>query len=341
MANIFIPTKLHIGFRSPAKSSTTNIKQGYVTYEDVKGVRRKESSWSSFIQSGISPMISDNEPSKFVIKKPYKYSSGIYLHDVKRNFEFEITLYNFLSLIEHTDIVNQTLTEECVFGFKQPDSELVILSTKSPEYKDAIQYTEKQTKKVTKKQLLAHVGCEIILKNSDKRFIYLGMFNHTETTSWNYYSSYKNRIDQHVFCDIDNKFYTTSRIENVSYIANEQVHPNYQAMLDGYHKTKHSEKIVKFETTFNEELANAQSTYRATQAVYNVDNDGAAISKITDGYGRTFFQVIKLVESKTVQTISVESAPNDGMLSIFTDNATDNSLVAVTNKGNRYPMRFV
>lgn len=66
--NIFIPTKINVGFQE--RKDTYTGKLAYVIYFDEKGKLRKETSWQGWRDECIPNEIYDNEPMEgFVLNK--------------------------------------------------------------------------------------------------------------------------------------------------------------------------------------------------------------------------------------------------------------------------------
>ena len=110
-STIFIPKKLHVGFQN--RQGTYTGKLAYVIYEDEKGKLRKETSWNSWRDSKIEPLIIDNEPTEgFVLnKKVGGYSTGWNHRSTytrvyhPTGFEFEITVENLLYILENCSMI--------------------------------------------------------------------------------------------------------------------------------------------------------------------------------------------------------------------------------------------
>lgn len=186
-STIFIPKNLHVGFQN--RSGTYTGKLAYIIYEDEKGVLRKETSWNSWRDDKIEPIVINNEPIEgFVLnKKVGGYSTGwnhrstycrVYhpIHD----FEFEITVENLLYILENCSMIKgKGIEGKLVLGWDGKD--LLLIPVESPDYKEISEYTNKlntaKDKNITNKTL--QVNKIYITKNKD-RYLYLGKFDYYE-----------------------------------------------------------------------------------------------------------------------------------------------------------------
>lgn len=139
--NIFIPTKINVGFQK--RKDTYTSKLAYVIYFDEKGKLRKETSWQSWRDEGIPNEIYDNEPMEgFVLNKkvggdrygwnPRQTYTRVY---DPRGFEFEITIPNLLWILENCNCIKgKGLEGEFVYGWD--GKELVLVPVESSDYKE-------------------------------------------------------------------------------------------------------------------------------------------------------------------------------------------------------------
>lgn len=139
--NIFIPTKINVGFQE--RKDTYTGKLAYVIYFDEKGKLRKETSWQGWRDESIPNEIYDNEPMEgFVLNKkaggdrygwnPRQTYTRVY---DPRGFEFEITIPNLLWILENCNCIKgKGLEGEFVYGWD--GKELVLVPVESSDYKE-------------------------------------------------------------------------------------------------------------------------------------------------------------------------------------------------------------
>lgn len=139
--NIFIPTKINVGFQE--RKDTYTGKLAYVIYFDEKGKLRKETSWQGWRDENIPNEIYDNEPMEgFVLNKkvggdrygwnPRQTYTRVY---DPRGFEFEITIPNLLWILENCNCIKgKGLEGEFVYGWD--GKELVLVPVESSDYKE-------------------------------------------------------------------------------------------------------------------------------------------------------------------------------------------------------------
>ena len=181
--NIFIPTKINVGFQN--RKDTYTGKLAYVIYFDEKGKLRKETSWDSWRDKNIPNEVYENEPTEgFVLNRraggveeswgwnPRKTYCRVY---DPRGFEFEITIANLLWILENCNsIKGKGLEGEFVYGWD--GKELVLVPVESPDYKE-IQEKNKiihNNEFIKAKDLI--VGATYKTLN-DQQYVYMGKFN--------------------------------------------------------------------------------------------------------------------------------------------------------------------
>ena len=171
-----IPKKINVGYQE--RKDTYTGKLAYVVYTDEKGVLRKESSWNSWKDEKIPVSVFDNVPtSGFVVnKKVGDYRSDwnhrkahIRMYD-PRGFEFEISVENMLYILEECNSIKGKGVEgEFIYAWDKAD--LVLLPVTAQEYTSSSKFTNMQTGKVGKKDIVE--GCVYINKNMQE-VMYLG-----------------------------------------------------------------------------------------------------------------------------------------------------------------------
>lgn len=175
--DLFIPTKLRVGFVED--TSTFTGKLAYVIYYDEKGKIRKEPSWNGWRDKNIPSIELDNTPMLgYVLNRGVErygyHGSGrsmIRIHD-PRNFEFEISIDNLVGILMNNDVSKRDIQGECVFAWS--GSDLILLPVNSEEYKTSQRYTEKQSQKVSTKELIK--GATYVKKKDHTPYRYLGHF---------------------------------------------------------------------------------------------------------------------------------------------------------------------
>lgn len=196
--NIFIPSKINVGFQN--RQDTYTGKLAYVIYFDEKGKLRKETSWEGWRDKNIPNEIYDNEPTEgFVLNK--KVGGNNYSWNPRqtytrvydpRGFEFEITIPNLLWILENSNCIKgKGLEGQFVYGWD--GKELVLVPVESPDYKE-IQAKNKvihNNEFIKAKDLILGATYETL--NGD-RYIYMGKHDVYEYESNRYcYKFYYNQ----------------------------------------------------------------------------------------------------------------------------------------------------
>ena len=193
--NIFIPTKINVGFQN--RKDTYTGKLAYVIYYDEKGKLRKETSWQSWRDKDIPNEEFDNEPTEgFVLNRraggieeswgwnPRKTYCRVY---DPRGFEFEITIANLLWILENCNsIKGKGIEGEFVYGWD--GKELVLVPVESPDYKEIQEKNNiiKNNEFIKAKDLI--VGATYETLNGEK-YVYMGKFDKFEEEYNHYYNS--------------------------------------------------------------------------------------------------------------------------------------------------------
>ena len=202
--NLYIPKKCKVGLQR--REGTYTGKLGYIIYHDGK-VWRKETSWEGWRHkegqkfaywnsvnrerieeelTGVEPIEFENVPIEgFVLnKKAGGYSSGwnhrqtyCRVYD-PRGWEFEITIPNLLYILQECSAYKgKGLEGEFVYSWEGKD--LVLLPVSSPDYKECMVFTDLQSKKIGKKDLVE--GCTYLTSRMEK-LVYLGQHNVCDQT---------------------------------------------------------------------------------------------------------------------------------------------------------------
>lgn len=174
-----VPEKLKVGFQK--REDTFDGQLSFITYYDQKDVLKKEKSWSSWVDSSISPIDIENRPTKgFIVNKSinrgnYYFGGGrdvVRIYD-PRGFEFEISTGNYVGLSEYIDIIKGELAGELVFAFDSGGN-LLLLPVNSEQYSLSVNHTQLKGKNFSAKSLV--VG-GVYLDKNEKQCIYIGRYN--------------------------------------------------------------------------------------------------------------------------------------------------------------------
>jgi hypothetical protein len=248
MSNLFIPSKIKVGFEK--RDDTFTGKLAYVIYFDEKGKLRKETSWENWRDKKIEPIEFENKPNagylfnKGVQRGGYHWGSGrssIRVYD-PRDFEFEISVDNLMGILMHSDVSKRDIVEECVFAWE--GKELILLPVNSEEYQQSVKYTKKQGGKLSAKELVQ--GYSYDHKKIDEPLIYVGYY---EWFDWDYakYSSvyaHSSAGKKHVFYNADTKEFMIPLISAFSGVNTSIVVDNYAEVVDEFFSHYHSQPIV-------------------------------------------------------------------------------------------------
>ena len=251
-----IPKKIKVGYQK--RAGTYTGKLAYIIYYDQKGKLRKERSWNSWRDKKINPDEFDNEPTEgFVLnKKAGDYSSRwggriaySRVYD-PRGFEFEIDIDNLLFILQECDCIKgKGLVGEFVYAWD--GTNLVLLPASCPEYKESLEFTNLQTKKVTKKDM--REGCLYLSKDQDT-YMYLGRHD------WYDYSSkwtgngnrYPIKPEKwHIFVNIKTGDYWTQKgFTKLAVKLDDEPSPDYANQFDKFkkkfpHSSKFRELVVE------------------------------------------------------------------------------------------------
>lgn len=209
---IFIPKKIKVGYQKREDTYTGQL--AYIIYYDEVGKLRKETSWQSWRSDKIEPNDFENAPTEgFVLNKGVggqRESWGwnarneyIRVYD-PRNFEFEISVSNLLYILENcSSIKGKGLEGEFVYGWE--GTELILMPTCSPDYKDIADYsnTVLNNNRISAKDLVIG-GTYRDRKRID--WIYMGRFDY-----WDYgYKSKKHYFINPKEIEEEPRYYRTS-----------------------------------------------------------------------------------------------------------------------------------
>jgi hypothetical protein len=306
MSNLYIPSKIKVGFQK--RSDTFTGKLAYVIYFDEKGKLRKQASWDGWRDSEIEAIEIENKPTsgyifnKGVRRDGYYWGGGrssIRIYD-PRDFEFEITVDNLMGILMHSDVSKRDIVEECVFAWE--GKELVLLPVNSEEYQKSVKYTEKQSGKISAKSLVK--GYTYNHKKIEEPLIYIGNF---EWFEWgNLQNGQKSRYyygdhchystgKKHVFYNSETKEFLSPAISAFSSVETEEVVSDYAAIVDAFFSSEHSQPLTNIEILpFSPgKIENQVSNNNEDDEYYDEEDD----------LNSTYFKVYRKVND-TVECIS-------------------------------------
>lgn len=305
---IYIPKQLHIGFQN--RKDTYTGKLAYVVYHDGKKIR-KETSWNSWRDDSINPIVTANEPtSGFVLNKgvggvrqSYGWNARneyIRIYD-PRDFEFEISVSNLLFILRECDCSKgKGLEGEFVYAWD--GTELVLLPVISDDYKKSQDYSNKLDEKFSLKNLI--VGNIYQMKSGENQ-TYLGRLDtynvaHYDGTVHGYvYGKNKKR---HVFRS-NKKVWRGSTSEHWNFITSgDQIladsgtqDPKFAKLMDDFYASKFGSPAKEIV------LKNSDTT-----TVWSVENNGVVevFNVISGGYNRNYdsyiLQYICKIDNKRI-----------------------------------------
>lgn len=249
---LLIPAKIKVGFQE--RDDTYTKKLGYVIYYDMKGKIRKEKSWLSWCDDKIPSVEYDNVPTEgFVLNKDVGGARRSYGWDTRiekvrvydpRGFEFEVSIPNLLFILSVGDCSRgKGLEGKFVYSWER--SELILLPTASADYKNSVDFTELQDKKVKAKELIT--GAVYISKQQDK-LVYLGKLDKHTLCKSNQYYGYKQDpalCQKHVFQNQkDGEYVFLEALGTIAKLHSDAVVPDFAERIDAYHKSIHGSKIA-------------------------------------------------------------------------------------------------
>lgn len=271
MPELYIPKKIKVGFIKRDDTFTGYL--AYIIYYDEKNILRQESSWNNWRNHNIPAVEFDNIPqSGFIFNKGVTRSghwgsgrSVIRVHD-PREFEFEIKVDNLMGILMHSDVSKRDIMEDCIFAWHGKN--LILLPVNSEDYQQSVIYTNKQSNKISTKELIA--GHTYQQKKSNIPLIYIGYYNwfdfeHFYSNSSDSYSSrrsiqeHQNKGKKHIFFNGNSFVYKT--VNDLSSVLNTTPVDNYAFLVDSFFQTINSQKIIGIKFTYKENETNSHSHY--------------------------------------------------------------------------------
>ena len=245
---LFIPKTIRVGFVK--RTDTFAGKLGYVMYYDEKGKLRQEVSCDGWRDKNIDCIDYENTPrNNYVLNKGvercgHHFGSGRSVARVydPREFEFEISINNLMGILMHSDVSKRDIVEDCVFAYSGKD--LVLLPVNSEEYKQSVEYTNKQSKKVSARDLVK--GHTYKQKKHDDELVYIGYYPLYDTEGYPIKST-ELKGKKHIFYDIKSKEYVKPTVGTLAECISDEIHNDYPCLVDGWVKCINSGEITGFE----------------------------------------------------------------------------------------------
>jgi len=288
MDTLLIPKQLHAGFQE--REDTYSGKLAFIIFTDHKGKKRKEYSWSHWINDAIPVDDFENEPTTgFVLNRNGGGARESYGWNPRnefirvfhpRGFEFEISLANLLFILEHGDsIKGKGLTGKFVLAWDR--TQMILLPTNTDEYKKSAKFTALQTKKVTRKDMVE--GGTYVHKNTN-HLVYLGPHKvrpnielRTITSADDFTCERKRK---HVFWDMtDEKFIFETGYTRLGNVLSTESHPDY---ADLYTKFTDSLYIADFTLEAVPVTAAEVLSSKGTKLLIKLENDRYAATRFIE-----------------------------------------------------------
>lgn len=256
-----IPPTINVGFQK--REDTYTKKLAYIVYTDRKGVLRKETSWQFWRDQKIPAQKFDNVPtSGFVLNKKvggtrydwHTRKEKVRVYD-PRDFEFEIPVSNLLFILqEASSIRGKGLEGEFIYAWDGKD--LVLLPVDCEEYRACFDFTEKQSKKVSKSEVVE--GCSYVTKDL-KNVMYLGRHSWCEEGGLS--KAYLPVGKRHIFLDLGStskkdRYVVLSGFTNLSERTSQTALPQFAEEYGKYIKSPFQDFVKGFrmqKSTFNVE----------------------------------------------------------------------------------------
>jgi hypothetical protein len=254
-SNLYIPKTIKVGFQE--REGTFTGKLGYIVYIDEKGVTRKETSWNGWRDDKIKVLELDNKPrdnyvfNKGVQRCGHRFGSGrsfVRVYD-PRDFEFEISVDNLIGILMHSDVSKRDIVEECVFAWAGKD--LVLLPVNSEEYKTSVEYTKKQAKKVSARDLKE--GFTYVQKKNPEPLTYIGYHEwYKDEGRWSTFQKTEKKGKKHVFYNSVNGEFIIPTMATFAECISEEIHSDFPNIVDKFIESVNSKPITGFSlSSFN------------------------------------------------------------------------------------------
>ena len=161
----------------------------------------------------------------------------------QREFEFEISIDNLVGILMYSDISKRDIVEECVLAWAGKD--LVLLPVNSEEYRTSVEYTNKQSLKISTKDFVK--GHLYEKKKSDGNLMYMGYHEYFDEVS--YKGEHKFLGKKHVFYDMNLSKFVTPSVGVIAKTVLAEVHATFpkidQKLHSGMHLQETRDIIIK------------------------------------------------------------------------------------------------
>lgn len=243
MTNLFIPTRIRVGFQK--RDDTFTGKLAYIIFYDAQGNIKQEKGWEKWRDKNIDYVEFDNVPqSNYILNKGVQRSghwnsgrSMIRVYD-PRDFEFEISIDNLIGILMHSDVNKRDIAEQCVFAWS--GNNVILIPTNSDDYQKGLAFTSKQDKVIESKDLVE--GHSYIHKKDDKTYTYIGHYNYFEKQYWNRKIIPKGK--QRVF--FDGKEYVMLTADKLSECVSSELNQNFATLVEKFFESVNGQDIGKF-----------------------------------------------------------------------------------------------
>lgn len=190
------------------------------------------------------------------------YVDGVTVFD-PRGFEFSISIGNFLHLAKNNVIDHGEIIAECILSWSVRGT-LVLLTTNSIGYKEAVEYTKKQHVKFDPDNLKE--GQTYFTKKSKDPLVYMGRHKFNSSSSYierelGFCFSPAKQL-RHVFFNRENnKFISIIISKNIAGILDDEICEDFDILLSNF-KNSYEGRIVKeisFEKVTKDNVDKAES----------------------------------------------------------------------------------
>ncbi|GAG43342.1 unnamed protein product, partial [marine sediment metagenome] len=202
-----------------------------------------------------------------------------------RGFEFEITVANLVFILEETSAIKgKGLEGEFVYAWDRSD--LVLLPVSSQEYKQCSEFTELQTKKITKEEMTE--GCVYVNKQNEK-VLYLGRHDfYRWKFDWKSHDGESIWINKHQKCHVfvkyleggETEYWTQKGFTQLASKVSSEVSSDFAGEYDKFKKGSNGCSTKKF--TFKK----TKGTLKKLKSKSNYYGDASTIVKHEDKWYR-------------------------------------------------------
>lgn len=311
MKQLNIPKKLHVGFQN--RSDTYDGKLAYIIYTDEKNKKRKENSWNGWRDDTIPPLNIDNEPlDGFVLNKGVGGVRGSWGRNTRneyiriydpRGFEFEISIYNLLFILQHCNAYKgKGLEGKFVYAWE--GTEIILLPIDCQEYKDSLNFTSLKSLKVTKKDMVD--GCRYLHKD-ETELTYLGRLDCKLNNYW--YDTYDNlmsneMVKRHIFIDDKGTYYFEKGFTKLAKKINDELDPEYADKYTKFKESKYVSRLQCLEFKEIEDITAIKDLYYSSYIIIEYEGIKYNCRLNTYGYDKNIKSTLKNSNSMFIGDIS-------------------------------------